>query len=657
MRSLRVALIVAVFLCLSGSFVFFPVTADTPPIHQNPDDISDDTAADVLSGALDDRMSDQLNDSATDLDTAEYQRASEILGGDTQEELATYIEIAGDADDPDYGDLPETQQQLADLLETYDAQLNAYEAARDAGDFDTAREHATQLNETATQLQTTNRQLNEQYGALDDAVDTDLGDTYQEINRTITTLVDDARTIADQELVHTEMTVQTTSSEPVSYESPLSVTGTVTTADGEPVTDGEVVIAEPAGETTASVDDSGEFALTYQPRLIDADTEQLNLTYRADTTDPFQQSTATIDVDITQVTGNISISDTPDALAFGETFTANVSATVSGEPIEQLPVSLTLGSDQYTGETGHSGHTTVTGTHSPDVSPGDQTVYTDLPDDTAVTVEPDSAPVTVTATDTDLSVTSSDAGDDTLVVGTLTTDSDDPVPDATVAIRETEPETELTTVTTDQSGTFETVISEDDLSGETLTVVYDDQSTNLNATTATVDVSADSNSWIMLTAAGILLVSVAGVALRVRRRNLFTSDTATPQQSSPELDSTVEQNDQSATSRHLQDKLAQVSTDELPPQATVLLTYALVRTHLEQQYGGSSDMTHWEFYRHFQDQDYVESSALEPLKELTEAYEHTAFTSSAPTADEANQAFELASEIATQIDTTDTSDQ
>lgn len=631
---------------------------DEPP-HEHPDEAAGEGDAAAVADWLAGELGTRLGDSAIEISDGQYEQGSSLLGEDYEERLEQYVEVAGETgrETPDeeddrtaderaaeeYGEAREKQAELATLLQEYEATLAEYEAARDAGETDRARELARELLDLGEQIEALGGELSVHYTELGRLVDQNLTEARNRTLSTTNETAQQANQIAGDVFVGTTLTVAT--SRHISFRDPLEVEGLLFEADGTPIENATIAVTDPAGATVTQTDDDGSFSLTYRPVLRPVTADTVTIEYRPEPTAPYQAATSQVNVSIEQATGALSVEGLPDTASFGDRLEPTVTTTIDDEPVGGVPVLLLFGGKSATATTTRSGSIALPTSVTAGLQTGERPLTVSVPvNNTSVAFDTIDRTVTVTETQTILSV-DADRETDTeglLVTGRLTAETGAALSNQTVAVSVAE--RDLQTVTTGTDGQFNLAVTDvpSDDSFELL-ATYDGTGRNLASSQASITVPAVgtglplSTYYLPLGVAMVVLLITLGLYLRLRVS--VNRDDEPERPDSPEDDTGVSAMMTAATSL----KRARQQTDTAPDTAT-RLAYAASREALASDLGVDDAVTHWEFYRAGQ-RDGLESDTVSALRDLTEAYERAAFAPGSVGSAEARSAIEAAEQV------------
>lgn len=637
--------------------------------HANPANIS---IAGDLPGVRDwlsNRLLERLTDGAVELDQGQYERAQSLLGDEFGARFEQFVDVIGETDtesdddnDEPYRTVHENQEDLTETVETYDETYDSYEEAVDEGNETAVRQHARRLQRLNERVQRHNRTVVGGYRTLENQTGADLEEavtSVENVSEDIATRQDQI----DQDLFTATELVVSPEATTISYTDPLVVEGQLLTDAGEPVANRSVRIQVYTRTRTVQTDANGEFTLQYRPRTVPINQSSIGLEYLPRNSSEFLASNATVEIDVEQVRATLSFEQAPPTtVAFGDQVATAARLELDGEPIAGMPLRAAIGSTPLDrGSTGESGTVTLGSGLPAAVLAGDQAVTVAVGvQDRAVTAEPISQSVTVQPTATNLTVRGDQSGAAELTIdGQLTAVDGDDVADQPVQVTVGEVQR---TVRTGSDGTYTLRLTTARLDGENnasvpVTVQFEGQGTNLNASSATTQVSfrgstADAGGegpggiagvidpgqlpdeftrpLAGVAALGVLLLVLA--ALVVRRRTASskpgddgeTDDAVGAEDDEPDSQATAETESNRDDGDGLDFTPGKTFLREGDPGAAVRYTYQHLRGYVGPQFGARESDTHWEFFNRCREQGLDESRAV-ALRQLVETYERMEF--------------------------------
>jgi hypothetical protein len=400
--------------------------------HENPDDLNEDGDLGQVESWLLGRLAGQLSEGAIQLSEGQYEFAREFLGESFRERLGQYVDVAGETEESSdeeaeeteetFRETRDTQEQLTDTVEEYEETREDYEDAREENDTERTRDLARDLDDRATEIGTQIDTLRQFYERLENVSGEDLAEAIAALDDLDAEIQAEISEIRAAEFVETELTVEA-ARERISFLEPLTATGRLSTAGGEPVANERIRLTIAGQSRQVETDASGAFEFTYRPVVLPLATSSLSVQYVPDDQSVYLGSEASVPVTVDQVQPRIDDLTSPDELAYAETVPVSGDVAVEDVPVggvslEILVAGQRLGTTQVTRG---SFDTTVTVPAS--VPDGDRELVVRLPEeDRAIGGASESRGVTVRETATALSVNATQITDSEMAVtGTLET--------------------------------------------------------------------------------------------------------------------------------------------------------------------------------------------------------------------------------------------
>lgn len=620
--------------------------------HENPDEAGEDGDLSRVERYLVGKLAAQLAGSSLQLSQGEYEQARRLLGDDYNEQLGKYVDVAGETETADSLERAQNdQREYAEAVQSYQQTFQEYQEARENGNETRARELARQLQRQHDRVVRLNDSVTAAYDGIENGTDADLTDAERNIETT-TQNVTDLQTEVVDTFERTELTV-TADAATVSFDDPTTLSGQLTTENGTPVADRPITLVVGNDTVETTTDGAGEFAVDYRPVFSPANQSSLTVQYVPAVDSIYFNSSTTVDLTVEQTTANVSVTEVSDAVAFGDDLTVAGRVAVDGDPVDGVPVVVTVdGAALGSVRTNADGTFSLTTAFPATVPTGTQSVVGDVAlSDRAITGDAGSADLTVEETATELSISGEQRSDGVSVSGRLETATGEGVAGQSVDL--TVDGTTVASVTTDAAGHFETTLSLPTDVGEAVRVTanYADAGTNLADARAStvVTISDDENaspgagggptgkdgvleriqsatSNLLLVAAGLLLVALLGVVAVTRWWGSSTAD-----ESEATAGMVTEATSESVDRSRRLLEAAQRYAAEQGDQEAVTAAYAAARRAVTSNLGVSSAGTHWEVYQRVRDRGSGDLS--ERFRRLTESYEATQYAGVLPDAD------------------------
>ncbi|ADB60101.1 hypothetical protein Htur_1210 [Haloterrigena turkmenica DSM 5511] len=622
--------------------------------HRNPDEYDEGTDQAELERWLSGKLSGQLEKGAIELSEGEAELASEFVGEGYNDRLEQYVEVTGDAERAEaFDEAQSEQEQMTDAVSEYEETKEEYEAARDAGDEERARELARELESLAEEIGDSSQNVRDHYGAISNDSDIDLSDAAAEIEDVNEEVQTEQEAIRDESFVETELTIESTTEE-ISFTDPLAASGTIETEDGTPIANEEIRLKVGNQTLRTETDETGSFDLEYRPISVPLSADAVTVEYVPENESVYLGSETSVPVDIEQVEPTLTVSDVePDTVAYGDRVAVDYDLRVGDERVDDVPVVLSIDGTSLGLFGASDGETTGNSTVPADVPSGERDLRVSLPfEDRALASVADSTTVTVAETEPELSISASPTGDREVTVNGTLEAAGGGVDGQSVRI--VADGTVLETVSTDADGAFgaSVTVPEETATGEVqLVAVHDDEETNLAraeaATTVSFPAASDSllPTWAWL-ALGLFAAAVGAGGYWYRDRASASSPESAPGDSDEadgDAPTAPETPDPASTRALLSRASERLSSGD--PNDAVRDCYAAVRGTLESRFAASGALTHWEFYRRYSDRSSDSETESAPLRDVTEGYERAAFGPDGVSEREAETILERAREL------------
>ncbi|ELZ89402.1 hypothetical protein, partial [Haloferax sulfurifontis] len=617
----------------------------TGVLHENPDEVDDENELDRLLSYLSGELNGDIGASALRLSQGEYAAARAALGDDYDDSLAKYVDVEGETGDDrtgeEYRTVGETQRAYVDTVSEFRETRREYEAARQAGDDERARELARELTRLAEDGETQSARLTDAFETISNRTDGDLTESSARIGAVQANISERRDEIVSREFVATRLSVDDYDRN-ISFTDPLVVSGSLVADNGTPVAATTARFAVGGQTVRSAVDPDGSFELTYRPTRIPADTSALVVRYLPNDASMYQATERVVPVAVSQVNATADLSG-PSASPYGYADAVSVRAAVraNGTPVADYPLSATFaGSSATAAATDASGRSTISAT-VPATATGAASIRV-VPDgdDRAVTFAPATASVPLETEGTTLDASARETGNETVVVdGRLETDEGEAVRDQTVAV--SVGGRAVASATTDQSGAYRATFDlPSDASAENATVsaAFDGAGTNLGSSAATASVRLSDGAaaggsgasgglpfdpfdlaWVVVGTAVVGLVA----AVLLRRNGAGDSVTAAVADESGASDAGDTVDPEPAGTGTTALDSAAAALDAGRPNDAVVVAYAGVRESLGTAAGVDDAATHWEFCDRCVDAGVAPADALESL---TAGYERAAYS-------------------------------
>ncbi|MFC6864104.1 hypothetical protein ACFQGE_11625 [Halomicroarcula sp. GCM10025817] len=574
-------------------------------------------------------------------------------------------------------------QQLSRQVKQFRELEAEYEEAKAAGNDQRVRALAHQLVEQSRRINKTGTRASADYDSFAETTSSNLTVASEAVTDIQTNTTRRAAAVREEELVGTRLTA-TATDDSGSFASPLVIEGRLTDENGSALAQQDVRFRIGNQTVTTELDPDGRFSTSFRPVAEQIGDQQLSVTYLPSNTSLYARSSDKVSVTLEEAEATVSLSADPAVVVFGDTVRASGRVAVEEQGVSDVPVVVSLGGQRLgVVRTGDDGFYSLTAPLPPAVSPGDSRVTAGLPfDSRALAFEDATATVRVASTPTTVTLNGTRVAPRVVLVrGTVRADRR-PVADRRVEVSQNG--RVLTAVRTGPDGQFETNLSlPATVSGRdsvVVTAAHLAEGGNLQPDRTQVTLAPTSESpgslieslvqnplsvvfgqssaaggapvdgaserLTLLVRFGALVLGLLGVGLVWR---LFggrpwtlewpsrvqallpwlnsqpvetglsedSSEDSSATEGTPEAgQSPAETIDLLAVARN---RLAAGETDE-----AVLMGYEAVRTTLINRLNRDASMTHWELLRAYAGGRANERVAA--LRELTEAYERSAFS-------------------------------
>ncbi|WP_331234073.1 HEPN domain-containing protein [Natronorarus salvus] len=653
--------VLIVGVCLLGAFGAVGVAdpSNETTEHEHPDEAEVEGNESAVSQWLRDRLDDRLGESSVLLSERQYDGARDAVGEEYDELLGRYAEVEDSEDEEtedeerrtaeEFEEAVENQRNLTDDVEAYERTYEEYQDAVEDGDGDRARDLARDLDELAASIEERADRADDEYDRIEEETGRDTSAERESVENIRSEIDSQHSEVREREFVETELSVDGDPTE-ISFREPMTLSGTVQTVEGEPVTNEPIALEIEGQRLSTTTTATGSFSVPYRPTVLPLDASALEVEYVPERGSPYVGSNATVPVSVEQVDSTTEVTENTESAAFGDDLMVNGTVSADDVAVDAVPVVLVVDGEEYDRtETTQNGTFTVNTTVPANVPSGDADVrvLTDL-EDQALSNSEAIVPVSITETQSDLEVRVEPTGEDgAIIAGELSTTAGEALPNQTIEI---DVEGARTEVRTTDEGTFERTITLPDEPTATVTVTYADPGSNIED--AEVSMTLDLNDGDgagsldgLLDSYGIpvsgdtlllsALVAVMGVALAVgisrRRASRGTEDEIEGENELPGATG-VTTNAQAIRALLLaaRKRLRAGETDRAIQSAYAAARLALGR-------GPSEAMTHWEFYQTCLAEGLSEKE-IDCLKSLTTRYETAVYAPYSTPTDVADEA-------------------
>lgn len=687
--------------------------------HVDPEAVGEEGNLSEVETWLAREMAGQLSESMN-VSQRDSERARELVGNDSEySQLAQkYQNVSEDSSAEGselgaFGTVGRVQREFLTNVQRYRSTYQKYREVRqnggnEADNQNTAesrntaeRRLAHELERIATDVNRNATLLNRSYANLSAEGQIDRQNATRTVGRLRSNITETQATVVNQTLVRTRLSLDSVGS-PASFANPVTLAGRLRAANGTPLADEQMTLAIGPRNVTTETDSEGRFNVSYRPTLLPVGERTVSIEYRPSNTSVYHRSTANLSVTVRQTTPDVSISNRPERVGYGDNVTVNGTVGASGVGAAEVPVVVSVGGVPVgRTTTGPNGSFGVQSTLPSNVSVGDKRIVARVAlSGRAIASANSSAPVTVEPTQTNVSITTAYRQEaTTFVSGRLTTADGQPIANRTVRLRVGE--TTVGTATTNATGGYAATVQipQSNRGGAVqIVAAYSPGEGNLRParTTASVALPDDgllAQHRVLFGAAGLAGLGL-GMLLVLRFRSRGWRSPGTTEEAG--ANAANRQVDEAAVERSV-DALLDATEAHLSAgdfDAATEAAYAAVRTKLrgsveevggpvgssaagglrgsvgearssvedglrdsvEGGFPGATDggfrtaagndsfRTHWEFYAACRAADLPEER-LDQLERLTEYYERAAFSSAGVSRDEAETAVQIASEF------------
>ena len=649
-------LALAVCLVLALGAVGGAQPANETTEHEHPDEAEDEGDEGAVSEWLQGQLDDRLGESSVQLNEGQYDGAREAVGDEYDELLSNYAEVENASEEDDerrsaeeLEEVRDNQRNLTDEVESYDQTYEEYEQAVEDGDEDRARELARELDDLAASIEERSERTDEAYERSEEETGSDRSSERESVEDVRSEIDSRHSEVREEQFLETELEVESDRTE-VSFTDPVTLTGTVTTEEGDPVANEPIGLAIDEQRMTTTTDMTGSFTVDYRPTVLPLNTSTIDVEYVPERGSPYGGSNTSVPISVTQVDSTTEIDDHTETAAFGDDLVVNGTVSADGTEADAVPVLLAIDGEEYDRtETTENGTFSLNTSLPADVPAGDADVrvLTDL-DERALANSEAAVPVEVTETPGVLEVRAEPTGEEgAIVAGELTTGGGEPLSEQTIEI---DVDGERTTVETGEEGTFErTVTLPEDQSSVTVTVSYADSGSNIEDVEESMTLEREGvgpagsidgmfgaydlpastevlGVGLLVTLLGLTLV--VGLVRYVRLKRNVDAD-----RDSGRIGSPVGTPTDGAAARALL-SLARERLETGETDRAIELAYTAARLALGR--GPSEAQTHWEFYEKCLS-DGLTDDERRRLESLTENFETAAFAPWSSSETEANE--------------------
>lgn len=689
----------------SGLFQQSAPANNTTVKHENPDETNEDGDLSGVRGYLAQQLANRLTQSAVEIDQGQYEQSKSLLGDEFAEQYGKYVDVAGDTEDTGAAEqLNETrtsQQEFATTTQEFQETYEEYQRAKENGNEQRARELARELNELEDRSNRTAKQLDQSYAGLSNQTGANTSSARQSIEDVQTNVSNIEAEVVEAELTQTSLVLQT-ETRAVSFQNPLNIEGRLMTTNGSALANEEITLATGAQTLKTTTAADGSFSITYRPITLPTNTSSISVRYVPESTSIYTGSNSSLPVSVTQSTGRIQFTTVPSQSAFGDQVDLSGRVAVESTRVPNAPVRVELGGTSLgVVQTNDAGEFSLQTPLPAGVSVGDQPLTADIAvPNRAVAAQSRNESVEINLTNTTLSInaTQRESDQQVAVSGHLETSDGQPIRSQPVALRVNG--TSLTTVRTGPNGEFQRAISipqqaiGDATGGLALSARFSGAGTNLQPASARTRIgvrgagsqsgpaigvpgigsqsgpeigvpgvgsqpppSTVENSFIsqftrlplwMQAGSAVIILLIGLVFGWFLRHRDSTNPESTATSNSSETAST-HTNDGAESSEMVPETLltsAKAHLEANETDAAVSAAYGYTRSRFASLLEVPAEGTHWEFITACQRA--AADTDIEPLRRMTEWYEHAAYGRESASESTAQDALNVASALSHQ---------
>ena len=477
----RVGFVVCVLaLAITSGIV---LAQDTQHVH--PDDIEEDETGNpaMLQEWFADRLGSIYADCASGLVDWDTEQC-ELTESDIEHLIDHYrtVEVETTTVDERRGEEFETagtqQSELASLLASFESTYHDYEEAQTEGEDEEVREHAIELRSLAVEIAETGTEFNSSLRTLDNATTADFETAADNVLATSENTTSIAQDVESTALEQTNLSVEVDSE--ASFSEPATVSGSLTSSAGEPVSDVEITVIDDVDHyAQATTDTEGQFQMQYRPVATELGETSVTVRYEPASEDPYGGTEEMVSVSVNATPVNVTVTEATTETAYEDEVTVDGRLTAAGSHPSNASIRIVAsGTEIATGQTDDDGIFNITGTLPADVPSGKETFTVEASAaDRALEPTRENLSMSVSETEMTLFARAEEADDGgVLISGQLTTEFlSTPVAGETITVSIGN---ENWTATTDEDGEFEIALENPGNYEEAL-VSYEDPGTNL----------------------------------------------------------------------------------------------------------------------------------------------------------------------------------
>lgn len=626
----------------------------TPPIHQNPDNVSARGNLSELGAHFTGELSTRLIASTANINQSRYERARELIGDEYELNLSDYRAVALELDESErtelFNQIQSDQQQYITEVQRLQQLESEYRRARAEGDENRARRLAREFNRESenftantTELLSTYRELENETGISFEPAITRLATTQLEFNESATN-------ITQREFRNTTLEARVNRSN-ISFSDPGQITGRIALANESGISGRVVTVSVGTRNYEVRTSPTGRFQVPYRPVAVNASAPTVSVTYRPTDEVAYLPASDNVTVDIQPVTASLAVFDGPPTIGFSEQLGVQGRVVVGDRIVPGLPFAVQADGRELTrATTDDDGEFDARAEFPADINEGERDIRVGTTQPRAVQLQSEQLiRVELTATEINARVANRSLTS-VEITGRLQTNRGESVPNQTVTLSAGAQEVQVETAS-DGTFTGSLELSRGSLAGggDTVTVAFSGgDETNLGPASAFVSVSPASVESVFeeisspeqqlplreILIVFIVMMTSGGTLVIGRYRGWF--DAELPSFGNDDADVMTDGSPAAAGEYNQRNIDGQTQSAEFTTpreqlnrgevEKAVLQSYGQIwdsfQTRME-----ADPQSHWALY------NAVEPMSLdidEPLYELTSVYEQTAYSPTDP---------------------------
>ena len=315
----------------------------TPPIHQNPDNVSAGSNLSELGAHFTGELSTRLIASTTNINQSQYERARELIGDEYELNLSDYRTVAVELDQSEratlFNQIQTDQQQYITEVQRLRELQSEYEQARASNNEKRARRLAREFNRENENFTANASELISTYTNLSNETGISFEPAIERIDTTQLELNESATTITQREFLETTLSARLNRSN-ISFTNPGRVTGRVALANGSGIGGEVVAIGVGSRQYEVQTDPNGRFQLPYRPVAVNASATTVSVTYQPADEGAYLPASDSISTNIQSVNASLDAFDGPPTVGFSDRLNVRGQVVVGDRVVSQLPFAV-----------------------------------------------------------------------------------------------------------------------------------------------------------------------------------------------------------------------------------------------------------------------------------------------------------------------------